>query len=732
MDLKNCVRAVLALAAGVATFAATPVEITVSNQKNVTVGLDGRLNLFLSTAFQPAEWDNTFFPNFPGQVKVLGELAPMHINTQPESQGLAQTGPDSWDFTINNSMVPDILSVGDHNPIYQIASAPGFMRNSSGVLAPANFPQFASYSANLVRYFNTGGFDAAGKHFQSASPYQITWWGIFNEPDINGISASDYAALYNTVVPAMQAVDPNLKFVALELAYKYDYLPEFLKDVKAPVDAIAMHFYGSCGGQASTDAQIFGDLAYYATGTASGAGASMTLPSAKAALAAYPALAKLPIWMTENNVDADGSNNGISACLPGQAYVADLRASSSFYAAFYPLVFERWAENGVQGINHWAYPADGTFGEVDQTTGNKYLSYWVDYWLAHLFPAPPGADILQLTSSDTAGNTDAFAVKNDDGSVVVMMINHQIASSTDNNGKGVANTFSLDVSALGSFSSVTQIQIDENTDPSAGPQSQTGAFMSNLQASLPGYGVVFFKLNQALPNVGAVVNGASYKNGPVAPGELITIFGENMGPAQAYGAQLNVPGFLANSLAGARVLFDGVPAALIYESALQISALVPYEIAGQTSTSMQVEYLGSTSAPLSLPVAATSPAIFTYPPTGTGPGAILDQNYQLISSTHPAKPGDNVILYLTGEGKADPEALDGRIAAGGAPTNTPVTVMIGGVKANTTYSGRAPGEAFGLMQINAVIPDGVASGNASVQVTIGKGTSPAGVTIAIQ
>jgi len=714
-----------------AAFAATPVQITVSNQKNVAVGLEGRLNLFLSTAFQPAEWDNTFFLNLPGQAKVLGELAPMHINVQPQSQGLAQTGPDSWDFTVNDSMLQPILSVGDHNPIYQVASAPGFMQ-TSGVLAPANFPQFAAYSANLVRYFNTGGFDAGGKHFQSPSPYQVTWWGIFNEPDVNNISASDYPTLYNAVVPAMQAVDPNSKFVALELAYLYDYLPEFLKNVKAPVDVIAMHFYGSCGGQASTDAQVFGDLNYYATGIAGGAGASMTLPSARAALAAYPALAKTPIWMTENNVDADYDNNGMSACLSGQAYAADLRESSPFYAAFYPLVFERWAENGVQGINHWAYQADGTFGEVDQTTGKKYLSYWVDYWLAHLFPAPPGADILQLTSSDTAGNTDAFAVKNDDGSVVVMLINHQIASPADNNGSGVANTFSLDVSALGSFSSVTQVQIDENTGLSAGPQVQTSAFLPNLQASLPGYGVVFFKLNQALPKVGAVVNGASYKNGAVAPGELITIFGEGMGPAQAYGAQLNVPGFLANSLAGARVLFDGVPAALIYESALQISALVPYGVAGQTSTSMQLEYLGSTSAPLSLQVAATSPAIFTYPPTGSGPGAILDQNYQLISAAHPAKPGQNVILYLTGEGKADPEALDGRIAAGAAATNTAVTVMIGGIQAKATYAGRAPGEAFGIMQINAEIPNGVASGNAPVQVIIGKGTSPAGVTIAIQ
>ena len=218
---------IIFLFAALSLAAATPVQITVSNQKDTSVGLNGRVNLFVSTAFQPAEWDNTFFQDLPSQTTVLGQMAPMHINIQPQSQGLAQTGLGSWDFTVNNSMLPSILSVGDHDPIYQVASAPAFME-TNGALAPANFPQFAAYSANMVRYFNTGGFDAGGKHFQSPSPYQVTWWGIFNEPDVNNVSASDYPALYNTVVPAMQAVDPNIKFVALELAYLYDYLPEFL------------------------------------------------------------------------------------------------------------------------------------------------------------------------------------------------------------------------------------------------------------------------------------------------------------------------------------------------------------------------------------------------------------------------------------------------------------------------------------------------------------------------
>ena len=81
-------------------------------------------------------------------------------------------------------------------------------------------------SANLVRYYNTGGFTDAGQFYQSPTPYPVTWWGIFNEPDINGVTAAEYVTLYNTVVPDMAEADPSIKFVAVELAGRPEtYLP---------------------------------------------------------------------------------------------------------------------------------------------------------------------------------------------------------------------------------------------------------------------------------------------------------------------------------------------------------------------------------------------------------------------------------------------------------------------------------------------------------------------------
>jgi hypothetical protein len=55
------------------------------------------------------------------------------------------------------------------------------------------------------------------------------------------------------VVPAMRAVDPTIKFVAMELSDNQGqtqlYLPPFVRGVAAQVDAVATHYYCSCNEQ---------------------------------------------------------------------------------------------------------------------------------------------------------------------------------------------------------------------------------------------------------------------------------------------------------------------------------------------------------------------------------------------------------------------------------------------------------------------------------------------------
>jgi uncharacterized protein (TIGR03437 family) len=63
----------------------------------------------------------------------------------------------------------------------------------------------------------------------------------------------------------------------------------------------------------------------------------------------------------------------------------------------------------------------------------------------------------------------------------------------------------------------------------------------------------------------------------------------------------------------------------------------------------------------------------------------------------------------------------------------PVTVTIGGMGAAVRYAGSAPGEIAGLLQVNAVIPQGVGPGSAvPVTLKIGENASQAGVTMAVK
>jgi uncharacterized protein (TIGR03437 family) len=333
-------------------------------------------------------------------------------------------------------------------------------------------------------------------------------------------------------------------------------------------------------------------------------------------------------------------------------------------------------------------------------------------------------------------DTHTLAARNVDGSVVILLSNHAVAASTDNNGPGAARTFMLDVSAIGTFTSATLLQLDANT-PLTGPVPQQLTPAAQMQVTLGGYGAALLRLSNASPALSAsgVANAASYAPGAVAPGEIVSLFGSAIGPPSPASLALTNPLLVANSLQGVHVLFDGVPAPVLYASAGQVNVIVPYAVAGESSTQVQVEYLGSLSAPISLPVAATSPAIFTLNASGMGPGAILNAADESVNSAaNPVSPGDWVSIFATGAGATTPAGVDGLLAAGPSYVpNAPVSATIGGLPCQLNYAGAAPGLVLGVVQINAQVPAGVAPGpSVPVQLKIGTAISQSGVTLAVQ
>jgi uncharacterized protein (TIGR03437 family) len=234
------------------------------------------------------------------------------------------------------------------------------------------------------------------------------------------------------------------------------------------------------------------------------------------------------------------------------------------------------------------------------------------------------------------------------------------------------------------------------------------------------------------PSITGIANGASFQTGPVAPGEIVTIFGSNVGPNQLTTLQSS-SGLVGTTLAGTRVLFDGIASPLIYVSASQDAAVVPYEILGKQNTQVQVEFNGTSSNAVSLQVNSTAPALFTANSSGIGQGAILNQDGSVNSSSNSAEPGSVIVLFGTGEGQTDPSGIDGSVPGNVAPKPLAhVSVSIGGVDANVLYAGGTPGLVAGVLQINAQIPEGVGSGDVPVVVTIGQASSPAGVTVSVK
>jgi trimeric autotransporter adhesin len=191
------------------------------------------------------------------------------------------------------------------------------------------------------------------------------------------------------------------------------------------------------------------------------------------------------------------------------------------------------------------------------------------------------------------------------------------------------------------------------------------------------------------------LNAASLASGPIAPGEIITLFGAGFDPSNT------------------QLLFDGKPGTLFYTSATQINALAPATLAPNTSTDMSILVDGAGLASSSIPVVAAAPGIFT---TGSsGQAAAVNQDGTVNSASNPAARESIIALYATGQGTGSPA----------------ITVNIAGYNAPVLYAGPAPGFP-GLMQINAQIPGGfLPPGIQAVVLSVGNVSSQAGVTIAI-
>jgi len=264
------------------------------------------------------------------------------------------------------------------------------------------------------------------------------------------------------------------------------------------------------------------------------------------------------------------------------------------------------------------------------------------------------------------------------------------------------------------------------------PNSGTGPAQLNLQASAaglangvytatvivtapnsaPGYAnvtVVFVVGASSTTTIDSAANAAS-RAGAFAPGMLMTISGSQLAPATVQAKIFP----LGLSMAGVSATVNGIAAPVSAVAPDQLTIQIPYET-GAGPAVLGVNNNGQVAA-YSFQVAPSAPGIFT------------DQHGGLVPVAS-GRPGQTLVMSITGEGDTSPALANGSTPALGTSQSRlpsprlPVTMTIGGIPAQI-ISASIPSGFVGKTQISFKIPLDAAPGVQPVVVTVGGIDSP--------
>src|ERR1035438_257110 len=212
-----------------------------------------------------------------------------------------------------------------------------------------------------------------------------------------------------------------------------------------------------------------------------------------------------------------------------------------------------------------------------------------------------------------------------------------------------------------------------------------------------------------------VVSSASYAQGAVAPGSIISIFGTDLAGSEYPASMVPLP----SNLGGTQVIIGGFAAPLFYVSPTQINAQIPWQAPASGTLSIQVLRNSVGSALVSMPATALSPGLYTMNSNGAGT-VVISNTSTLVQPTgsisgvtsRPANPGEYITIYCTGLGPVSNTPLSGAVASGQllSATSTSPVVTIDGITVPVIFSGLTPG-SVGLYQINVQVPSAVPGGS---------------------
>jgi uncharacterized protein (TIGR03437 family) len=272
--------------------------------------------------------------------------------------------------------------------------------------------------------------------------------------------------------------------------------------------------------------------------------------------------------------------------------------------------------------------------------------------------------------------------------------------------------------------------------------SGTGAGMSFLRSLAPlydrsavisltvsGFTVLPWNYDAAVapPRITSVVNAADGKL-PVAPGGLISVYGQQMAPVNIATNEIPLPTALGESC----LTVNGVAVPVLFVSSQQINGQLPFNVDGNAQMTLRTP--GGISDNFNFSILSAAPSVFhtgaAGPETGLATITRAD-NGEYVTPTNPVHPGDSIVIWATGLGRTSP-AIDSGMPAPSDPLPSAViqpTVMLGGVALDVQYAGLVPG-AVGLYQINATVPRSVPLG-LSIPLVIAQGGSSTSLDVRV-
>ena len=212
-------------------------------------------------------------------------------------------------------------------------------------------------------------------------------------------------------------------------------------------------------------------------------------------------------------------------------------------------------------------------------------------------------------------------------------------------------------------------------------------------------------------------NAASYQAGPIAPGEIVVLYGTGLGPQQGIQTQATLDTPFPTEVSNTEVTFDGVPAPLLWVQEGQVNAVVPWALTPGATTKICVNNNGTSTNCLNQTVAQVAPGVLTIDAFSVDNGyyaVALNQDGTLNSADNPAIEGTVVTVFATGLGPITPALADGSLVNLPPPANTipasmcapfgPLGYPVGPDHwygcFTVEYAGPAPYELAGVTQID--------------------------------